>query len=126
MQCPSCGYENIAPGAVFCPNCRFQFRPQEPDPVAPLYEPIPADEYPLDPDTSAPVDETRLIEVLLLEPALILMIFTTGALWFALGGIANLAVTVSGVEVRYGGAICLLGGILTAWIFYRISLWRLH
>ena len=70
--------------------------------------------------------QVRQIQVGLLQPALLVMLATAAVLYLASGRIADLAVWVSSVEIRYGGFLCLLAGAIIGWIFYRIMLHRIE
>lgn len=118
MQCPFCGSEGISEDVVFCPHCRYQFRPE----TGPVQSPAP---YRENGDAPAP-DEIRIVEALLVQPAVILMIFFSAGLYLAVNEIAALSVTVSGTVVRYGSVVCLLAGTVAAWVVYRLMLVRLR
>jgi hypothetical protein len=127
MQCPSCGYDGIADDACFCSHCRYQFR--EPETEA-IFEQIPSPrlqhpaEYRL--SDSSTRQRTRRLEVMLIQPAVLLMIFFTVVFYVSLGRIAELTFSVASLEVRYGGFVCLLAGTILAWIFYRLMLMRIE
>lgn len=128
MQCPICGYEGIAEEACFCPHCRYQFL--EPD--SEIFESPP--HYPPQrwAGTTTPADgrfskkEIHQLEVQLLQPAIILMLTFAVVFYIAIGRMPELAVRVSSVEIPYGGIISLLVGAIIAWIFYRITLYRIQ
>jgi hypothetical protein len=90
-----------------------------------LFEPEPVQE-PADADELFVAIQARQIQVQLLQPALLVMLATAGALYLAGGRIADLAVTVSSFEIRYGIFLCLFIGAITGWIFYRIMLRRIE
>ena len=130
MQCPICGYEGIAEEAVFCPHCRHQFRELE-------YEVFfdnstsPCIRYSeqlvnpwLTPFTGK---EIRQMEIQLYLPAILLMLSLAVVLYVSIGRIPELyRHGLFGVEIRYGGFLCLFIGALIGWIFYRIALYRIE
>ena len=128
MQCPFCGSEGIAEDVVFCPHCRYQFRQPEPGPVSVAHE----ETFPAEPGNRSPERETfapgevRLLEVMVLQPAVLLMIFIATALYLTIGQIPGLVMNVSGAEVRYGGVLCFIAGAFVAWVFYRVILLRIR
>ncbi|HII99709.1 MAG TPA: hypothetical protein HA272_10775 [Methanoregula sp.] len=129
MQCPACGYDGIAEEVCFCPHCRYQFRALVPEAASDnsmLFEPEPV-AGPADAGDLFVEIQARQIQIQLLQPALLVMLATAGALYLAGGGrIADLAVTVSTFEIRYGIFLCLLAGAIIGWIFYRIMLRRIE
>ena len=128
MQCPACGYENIPEDARFCSRCRYRFPDQEPYFSPPAFnntgyaqqESVPVDSEPVAPD------ESRLLAAMVLQPAVLLMIFSATALYLTIGRIGELAFFVSGYEIRYGSVLCFVAGALIGWIFYRVMLIRLE
>lgn len=128
MQCPACGYENIPEDARFCSRCRYHFPDQEPYFSPPAFNNTgyaEAESAPAEPEPVAP-DESRLLAAMVLQPAILLMIFTATALYLTIGQIGELAFPVSGYEIRYGGVLCFAAGSLLGWIFYRVMLIRLE
>jgi hypothetical protein len=126
MQCPTCGYESIAEEAVFCPQCRHQFREPEYEVIfdSPPY-PVPEQRGSRKADGDVfTKKEIRLMQVQLLQPAILVMLSLAAALYLSSGRIPELSIMVSTVEVRYGGLLCLFTGAVVAWIFYRIVLSR--
>ena len=127
MQCPACGYDNIADEVCYCPHCRHRFL--EPDDE--IFENTPS--YEAEPPAGLTdlgdlfvENQVRQIRVGLLQPAILVMLATAAVLYLSSARIAGLAVSVSTFEIRYGGFLCLLAGAITGWIFYRIVLRRIE
>ena len=126
MECPFCGAGGITEDAVFCPHCRYQFRPEnEPEASGAPYRGRPENGGTYPPADPGP-GEIRIVEALLIQPAVLLMIFFSAGLWMVSGEIAGLSVSVSGVPVRYGAVVCMAAGAVAAWIVYRLMLVRLR
>jgi hypothetical protein len=126
MQCPACGYDAIPEEACFCPHCRYQFQVPENDMLfESLPSSVPAGRHCCTPaDTKFTRKERRTLEVIALQPAVLLMLAVAVIIYTASGRIAELSVTAGTIEIRYGGFACLLAGAVIAWIFYRIVLYR--
>ncbi len=127
MQCPFCRSEGVPDEAVYCPHCRYQFRPAitepEPGPVQHTAEKPESIEDPQPGD--GPDGEIRLLEALLLTPAILVMIVTAVVISAGIGTLPALTLTIAGHPVTIAGAISLVFGALAGWIFYRVMLARL-
>jgi hypothetical protein len=126
MQCPTCGYESIAGEAVFCPQCRHQFREPEYELIfdSPPH-PVPEQRGSRKADGDIfTKKEIRQMQVQLLQPAILVMLSLAAALYLSIGRISELSVTVSSLEIRYGGLLSLVTGAIFAWIFYRVVIYR--
>jgi hypothetical protein len=128
MQCPSCGYDGIAEEVVFCPHCRYQFRVTDDDIIFenPPDHPARITYDTLHPDRKFSEADIRLAKLQLLQPAILLMIATAGALYLSTPRIAQMSIVVSGTDVFYGSILCLILGAATAGIFYLVLAWRIR
>ena len=129
MQCPICGYEGIDEEACFCPHCRYQFIEPEPDAIfeSPvLYEPPRHQTGTSKAEGRFSKKEIHQMEVQLLQPAILLMIVIAAVSYLAFGQMPQLAVRISSVEIPYGGFLSLFVGAVIAWVFYRITLYRIQ
>lgn len=129
MQCPICGYDGIDDEAVFCPHCRYQFLEPEPDMTyqefAPRDAPRPKRSAPAGAPENPAQSEARLLEVLLLTPALILMIIFSAAIYLAIASVPQLVLHLSSAEIPCAAPASIILGAIPAWIVYRIMLMRL-
>jgi hypothetical protein len=123
-----CGHGGIADDACFCPSCRHQFRQPEPDvtfdqypQVVPPYahDPAPGPE-PAVPGTG------HILDALLLQPAVLVMIFVAAVTYLTIGSLSQFSVTLAGAEFRLAGVVSLGIGVIVAWIFYRFMLVRME
>jgi hypothetical protein len=128
MQCPTCGYESIADEAVFCPHCRHQFRELESDVVFETPHFPPMDHRVRTPGTDEKLSkrEIHMIQIQLIQPAVLIMIAVGAVLYAGIGPVQGMAITLSSIEIRYGGFLCIVTGAVIAWFFYRISLYRIE
>ena len=134
MQCPDCGYETDD-AAVFCPQCRFQFRDRddEPDQTADTIPDIPdrgviADESVLEetrsfePLNAFTAKELRELEVQLLQPAVLVVLIISLVSYTILSSVPFIPLTIAGLNLGVIGIICLACGLLSGIVFYL--LWR--
>lgn len=128
MQCPFCGSDGLAGDVVFCPHCRYQFRPV--DPVAGEESRdsgvLPVQDYCGAPPGPEPEGEARIPEVLLIQPAILFMIFIAVVVYTVIGSLPAFGVRIAGSVVNMAGLVCLLTGAISAWAFYRLMLARLR
>ncbi len=127
MECPDCGYQ-VDDAAVFCPNCRFRFRDSMDA----------GDESgTLIPDTTAQeevfenfvagiprrfsVKELRMLEVPLLQTAVLVLLVISLFLYTLIGAIPFTPVTVAGISVGVTGVICLAGGLVAGLLFFFLA-----
>jgi hypothetical protein len=132
MQCPDCGYE-ADDTAIFCPQCRFQFREaadslQESDtgtqedtipPADTGMAPPQPDEslFDEDPGTFSKKEQKQL-QVQLLQPAFLLVLIVSLLTYTVISGIPFVPVTFAGLDFGVSGLICLAAGVLAGTVFF--------
>jgi hypothetical protein len=133
MQCPDCGY-NADESAVFCPQCRFQFRDiiEEPDQAADSITGLPergviSDETVLEktiPDkrkTGFSDRELLQLEVQLLQPAVLVVLIIALVTYTILSAIPFVPVTIAGLNFSIIGILCLACGFIFGIVFFFIA-----
>jgi hypothetical protein len=143
MQCPDCGYE-ADDAAVFCPQCRFQFRngAEEPAFRDDINEPAPPVDTVMDLPERGFIDddtifeeeqkafsskELRLLEVQLIQPAILIVLTISLVIYTVIANIPFIPLTVAGISFGVTGIICLAAGLVAGGVFFfivRRSLWR--
>jgi uncharacterized membrane protein len=135
MQCPDCGYEADA-AAIFCPQCRFQFRDITGEPVQTTDTIIDhpergviADESILEETQTEERDkaftdkELRQLEVQLLQPAVLVVLIIALVSYTVLSAVPFISLTIAGLIIGVTGIICLACGLFFGMIFYFL-MWR--
>jgi hypothetical protein len=133
MQCPDCGYE-ADDSAVFCPQCRFQFRDiieesaYSPDTFIDLPERgVIADESILEetrPEESQKgfsARELRQMEVQLIQPAILIVLLISLVSYTVLSAVPFIPVTIAGLEFGVTGIVCLACGLFAGMIFFFLA-----
>lgn len=136
MQCPGCGYE-ADDAAVFCPQCRFQFRSRDDEPAfrEETGEPAPAETVIDLPERGVIDDETifeeeqqgfsakelRLLEVQLLQPAVLIVLVISLVMYTVVAGIPFIPLTIGGLSFGVTGIICLLVGLAAGSLFFATA-----
>ncbi len=124
MECPACGYQ-ADDAAVFCPNCRYQFREdtgEEPEPV---------------PDTSAQEEvfenfvaeiprkfsgkELRMMGVMLQQSAIIVVFIIAIFTYLIIGQVPFVSVSLGSLTLGMAGLISLAAGLAAGIIFFLSS-----
>jgi hypothetical protein len=135
MQCPDCGYE-ADEAAIFCPQCRFQFRDITGEPVhtADTIIDLPergviADESILEETHFEEIQraftdkELRQLEVQLLQPAAIVVLITALFSYTVLSAVPFVPVTIAGLNFSIIGILCLACGLIFGIVFFFVA-WR--
>ena len=135
MQCPDCGYKADA-AAIFCPQCRFQFRDINEEPVQAadtiidhpergviaddsILEVPPTEER----DKAFTAKELRQLEVQLLQPAVLVVLIIALVSYTVLSAVPFIPLTIAGLIIGLTGIICLACGLFFGMIFYFL-MWR--
>ena len=126
MQCPDCGYE-ADNAAVFCPQCRFQFRETD--------EPVPGSTIPGTPVHDEDIDEVffeetphafspkelRMLEVQLVQPALLVVLTISLFAYSLLMTVPFVPLTVAGLNIGVTGIISLACGLIAGMLFFFLA-----
>jgi hypothetical protein len=128
MQCPDCGYD-ADDAAIFCPQCRFQFRDSNHEPAvdtAPFIDPpergIVADESIFEePVRGLPARELRLAEVQLLTPAILVVLTISLVTYTVVSTVPFIPLTLAGLTFGVTGILCLACGIAAGMVFFYLS-----
>jgi hypothetical protein len=127
MQCPDCGYD-VDNSAVFCPQCRFQFRDTSDRPV------IPGTTIPDTPVHDVGIDESifeqtpqafsdkelRQLEVQLLAPAVLIVLIISLFTYAVISTVPFIPITLAGLNFGVTGIVCLACGLVAGMVFYVI------
>lgn len=119
MQCPGCGYE-VDDTAIFCPQCRFQFRKTDTLPVVDT----PADNAKSDESFFEETQkafsgkELRMLEVQLLQPAILVVLVISLCLYTVISTVPLIPITVAGQSYGMAGILCLACGLVTGILFF--------
>jgi hypothetical protein len=127
MQCPACGSDGIDEDVVFCPHCRYQFRVPDDDVVFET-RPYPGSRrmvYGGPADQKFSNKELQLAKLQLVQPVVLIAIAVAGALYLSSPRIGQVSVTVAGMDIFFGGVLCLVLGALAAMIVYLAAAHRL-
>lgn len=127
MQCPDCGY-HTDDAAVFCPNCRFQFREsagyrdeaEAPVPDATLKRPV-FQNFIADLPKRFSKKEIRLMEVHIFQTAVLVVLVVSLFLYSVFGTVEVIPFIVADLNISMTGAICLAGGLITGLIFFFLA-----
>lgn len=130
MQCPDCGY-GVDDAAIFCPQCRFQFRDilEEPawaaDTVIDLPErgviaeqTIPEESRPQEQKKAFTARELRMLEVHLLQPASVIVLTISLVTYTVISAVPFVPVIIAGLHFGITGIICLACGLACGIVFF--------
>jgi hypothetical protein len=125
MQCPDCGYE-ADDDAVFCPQCRFQFRGGVDAPAGagrtiidlPERGMIADEDIYEAPPKRLSKKELRLLEVQLLQPAVLVVLIAGIFVYAVISGVPFIPVAIGGLEFGTAGIISFACGLLSGIVFY--------
>ncbi len=134
MQCPGCGYE-ADDAAVFCPQCRFQFRgiAEEPAPPGDTIIDLPergiiADEsvfeealIPEEGSKTFTEKELRQMQVQLIQPSVLVVLIIALFSYTILYTVPFIPLSIAGLSFGITGIICLACGVFAGMIFYFLS-----
>jgi hypothetical protein len=128
MQCPGCGYE-ADDAAVFCPQCRFQFREGADGPVVVTDTVIDLPERGVvddesifeEPQRGFSDKELRLCEVHLIQPALLVVIIISFFTYTVISTVPFIPLTVAGLSFGVTGILCLACGLFTGIVFFFLA-----
>jgi hypothetical protein len=127
MQCPDCGYEaDIA--AVFCPQCRYQFRETEeipfPDTAGygrPVHD-VDIDESFFEETRNGFSDkELRMLEVQMLQPSVLVVLIFSLFTYSCILTAPPAPVTVAGLKFGVTGIVSLACGLIAGIIFFFLA-----
>lgn len=130
MRCPDCGYE-ADNAAIFCPQCRFQFRDiiEEPAPAGDTIIDLPergiiADESIYEeprPEEERPKmftdKELRQMDVQLMQPAVLIVLIVALFSYTVLYTVPFIPVSIAGLSFGITGIICLTCGVVAGIVF---------
>lgn len=128
MQCPDCGYE-VDVSAVFCPQCRFQFRETDDTPVVPdktffdttVHEGK-TDESIFEQTPKAFSDkELRQLEVQLLAPTVLVVLIISLFTYTVISTIPFTPIIIAGLNFGVTGIVCLACGLVAGMVFSVIT-----
>jgi hypothetical protein len=128
MQCPDCGYE-ADDAAVFCPQCRFQFREGTEEPAAPADTVIDLPERGMIDDVSIfeeeqkgfSLKELRLLEVHLIQPAVLIVLVISLVVYTVISTVPFIPLTIAGLSFGVTGIICLACGLAAGILFFVLA-----
>jgi hypothetical protein len=128
MQCPDCGYE-VDATAVFCPQCRFQFRDiaDEPavagDTVMDVRERgVISDDCFFEETPKAFSDkELRQLEVQLIAPTTLVVLIISLFMYTVISTIPFTPIIIDGLNFGVNGIVCLTCGLVAGMIFFVIA-----
>jgi hypothetical protein len=133
MQCPDCGYD-ADDAAIFCPQCRFQFRDVIEEPIQDTGTVIDmpdrgviADESILEETQSFATQkaftdkELRQLEVQLLQPAVLVVLIIALVSYTVLSAVPFIPLTIAGLNFGVTGIICLACGLFFGIVFFFIT-----
>jgi hypothetical protein len=131
MQCPDCGYE-ADDEVVFCPHCRFQFRessettvvPDTTHPDTPMYYGENYGNRFEETQRMFPDKEIRLLEVQLMQPALLVVLIISLFTYSLFSTIPFIPLTVAGLSFAMNGILSLTCGLFAGAIFFYLARWR--
>jgi hypothetical protein len=135
MRCPDCGYE-ADNAAIFCPQCRFQFRDiidEEPAYTADTMIDLPergivADESVFEeqqhegerlPQFSE--KERRQLEVQLIQPSVLVVLVIALFTYTTLYMVPFVPVSIAGMSIGITGILALACGIVAGLVFYLLE-----
>jgi hypothetical protein len=127
MQCPDCGYE-ADDAAVFCPQCRFQFRESENEPAmdAPPIIDLPergiVDDESIfeEPMRGLPAREFRLAEIQLIQPAVLVVLIISLVTYTVISAVPFIPITIAGLNFGVSGIVSLACGLVAGMIFFLL------
>ncbi len=136
MQCPYCGYE-VDDDAVFCPQCRFQFREvaEEQGDARDRFIKISKRGVTIDESLFEETKKTRKgfsekelreLRVQLITPAVLVILMVSLFVYTVISSISLPLVTVAGFTFGLTGIICLSCGLLAGIIFFAVTQWSLR
>jgi hypothetical protein len=128
MQCPDCGYE-VEDTAVFCPQCRFQFRETDDTPV------FPETTVPDTPVHGVEIDgsifeqtptgfsdkELRMLGVQMMAPAVLVVLIISLFTYTVISTVPFSPITLAGLSFGVTGIICLACGLLAGIVFFVLA-----
>jgi hypothetical protein len=134
MQCPGCGYE-VDDTAVFCPQCRFQFREAAEGPAVTadtVIDDVPGSgvitdesifEEPHRQETLTPftAKELKQLEIQLLQPAVLVVLIISVFAYSLVWTVPFIPVSIGGLDFSMAGAICLACGLAAGLVFFFIT-----
>jgi hypothetical protein len=128
MQCPDCGYE-ADDAAVFCPQCRFQFREGTGGPAIatdtviglPGRGVVVDESIFEDPQKGFSEKELRLLEVQLIQPAVLVVLLISLFSYTVISTVPFIPVTIAGLSLGMTGVICLACGLVAGTVFFVIA-----
>jgi len=128
MQCPDCGYE-VDDTAVFCPQCRFQFRETHDTPVVPdkaIFDTTvhdgEIDEGIFEQTQNAFSDkEIKQLEIQLIAPTVLVVLIISLFMYTVISTIPFIPITVAGLYFGVTGIVCLACGLFTGIIFFFLA-----
>jgi len=128
MQCPGCGYE-AEDTAVFCPQCRYQFRHSAGEPAAtgdmgrdgPGYESIADDSFFEETSRRFPDKELIQLEVQLITPAVLVVLLISLVTYTVIAAIPFIPITVAGLSFGVTGIVCLACGLVAGILFFVLT-----
>jgi hypothetical protein len=128
MQCPDCGYE-VEDTAVFCPQCRFQFRDTDDRPVVPgttipdttvHYGKIDESIFEQTPNAFSDKELTQL-KVQLLAPTVLVVLIISLFTYTVISTIPFTPIIIAGLNFGVTGIVCLACGLVAGMVFYVIT-----
>ena len=128
MQCPDCGYE-VEDIAVFCPQCRFQFRETDDSPV------FPDTTIPDTPVHDEEIDESIFeqtprgfsdkelmqLKVQLMAPTVLVVLTISLFSYTVISTVPFNPITLAGLSFGVSGIICLACGLLAGMVFFFLA-----
>lgn len=127
MHCPDCGYE-VDDTAVFCPQCRFQFR--ETDDTSgnddTPFQDTPGHDVEIDESIFEQIPnalsgkELVQMEVQLTAPTLLVVLIISLFMFTVIATIPFTPLTVGGLKFGVTGIVCLLCGLMAGMVFFII------
>jgi uncharacterized membrane protein YvbJ len=136
MQCPYCGYE-VDDAAVFCPQCRFQFRDvaEEEGNARDRFIKISNRGVTIDESIFEETKKTRKgftkkelreLRVQLVSPAVLVVLIISLFVYTVISSIPIPPVTVAGLSFGVTGILCLACGLLAGMVFFAVTQWSLQ
>jgi hypothetical protein len=119
MQCPDCGYE-VDDTAIFCPQCRFQFRKTDTLPVVdtPANNAKSDESFFEETQKAFSGKELRMLEVQLLQPAILVVFVISLCLYTVISTVPLIPITVAGQSYGMAGILCFACGLVTGILFF--------
>jgi hypothetical protein len=128
MQCPDCGYE-VDDSAVFCPQCRFQFREGADGLVTTgdMVRDVPEHGEIIDESIfeersrGFSVKELRQLKVQLVQTAVLVVLIISLFVYTVISTVPLIPLTIAGLNFSMTGILSLAGGLMAGTVFFVIS-----